>query len=104
MAHNDIPQFGDVFGAIAAVERLRISKRAKKQLQNMLAEASTFERTDPERTEPTHKQNIQTSMERYTAHTLDVVGREGKALRNMAKEEWDRLVAEANEGRDDQSP
>ena len=92
----DIPLFDDLLGALAAVDRLPISKKARRELKKMLREASTPDRRNPRRAEPAHREIIQTYMARYTRKTLSVMERGTKALMSLSDEEWDRLVEEAN--------
>lgn len=93
----DIPAMDDLIGALSALDRLPVSGRARRYLGNMLIEASTPDRHNPARLEPTHRENVKTTVERLTEHTMSVVQRGSAALLAMSDEEWDRLVEEANQ-------
>jgi len=92
----DVPPSDDLLSAVLAVGRLPLSKRARKHLQNILAEATIPDRLHPSRLEPSHTHNIQAGMARLTERTLSVLERAATALLDMSEDEWQRLVDEAN--------
>ena len=91
-----IPPMDDLISALNAVGRLPVNKRARRYLERLLVEASTPDRHNPARLEPSHRENVKTGIERLTEHTLSVVERGSAALLNMSEEEWQRLVDDAN--------
>jgi len=94
----DVPPANDLIGAMLAIGKLKLSKRAKRHLQDIIAEATIRDRLNPARAEPGHSENIQSSVARQVQRTFEVLSRASNALLEMSDEEWQRLVDEANNG------
>lgn len=102
---RDVPalppeQLGKVAAALGRVPRM--NRRAKTSLMQILIEAATADRADPDRTgTPSRAENIKTSAQVHTDRALGLVRRASEALMNISDAEWNQLVEDANRDKKD---
>ncbi len=82
---------------LRAIERLPVNRGARDALQQMLVEASLPDRHDPARLGGERAELIRQAQEELAALTQTTLSRARAQLFELSDEEWERLVAEANE-------
>jgi hypothetical protein len=86
--------------ALGELQRSKLSKAGKRQLEAMLRAAANPDAEKPENViktlEPERRRDIEATMSVLATHRKSITQRGMDALNDMSDDEWDSMVMEAN--------